>query len=157
MSMATGVYMGARQAYGKPDEVALTFAEVDGALGSPEEVSAEVDARAGTGIARYTERPRARNAATKWLIVGQVYVYEKSDGGAKINRRMKLVGLWPNDDDIVEWRAADRATLDVLEHARYTSDIDMKALNPFRRAYLDLPAPARAALLARIIRHIIRV
>jgi hypothetical protein len=69
-------------------------------------------------------------------------------------------GRWKNLADNARWRAeheayaADRDAAASLAKAKGIK-YDLDPLNPLREVYERLPAPARAQLIARIVRYIV--
>jgi hypothetical protein len=68
----------------------------------------------------------------------------------------RFLSLWPDRARMAEWQAASDATTRAAEAYKAGKKegarrLDLEALEPLRRAYRALPAPARAQLLARVV------
>lgn len=94
--------------------------------------------------------------------IGQVWNFIKTDTGVKVGNSVKYIGLWPNEQDIKEWIANEvvvKATVADLKRPlkdKTTFAKCLDSLSPICRAYARANTAGRAALLQKVITHIMR-
>lgn len=108
----------------------------------------------------YGAEPYKRKDTTHDLIVGMIYEVPMSGESTAWFGRIKPLGMWPDHDQVVKWKAQDRATFQVLEAERADKTlkdkrVDLEVLAPLRAAYERLGSRERAALITRVTVYLV--
>lgn len=119
----------------------------------------------GSTLDQYDDKRIAIYGGTnisKRATIGQIWSIVEQGKGTVLPSTAKYVELWDNKQNVQEWFADDlvaRATLQELKRSvkdKTSFEKSLDALEPLRRAYGRASRVGRAAILQRVMAHIMR-